>query len=191
MVPLQRWWVMNRLSGSSVRRTSKRSILLRPLLYASFSLTVSAFAQPQTPSQVVTWMASLDSSTPLKRGAKITAQLQATIRNGWHVYSISQLPGGPSPTIISVPDGQPLSEVGTILGPLPREAYDSNFDMKTEFYERSATFKVPLEVAPAAKPGAGRIVIHVRFQTCNDNLCLPPSKIEVPLTFRIAGSHPQ
>ena len=140
------------------------------------------------PSEVVTWKASLSSSAPLKRGEKITAKLQATIKSGWHVYSISQMPGGPSPTIIGVPDGQLLSEAGTILGPLPREAYDPNFDMKTEFYERSAAFKVPLEVTATATPGAGKIVVKVRFQTCNDRICLPPSTVEVPLAFRVATS---
>ncbi len=140
------------------------------------------------PSQIVTWRASLNSNAPLKHGEEVTAQLKATIRNGWHVYSISQLPGGPSPTIISVPKGQPLNEAGAILGPPPLEAYDPNFNMKTEFYERSATFKVPLEVTQTASPGASKIVIKVHFQTCNDHLCLPPTKIEVPLIFRVAGS---
>jgi DsbC/DsbD-like thiol-disulfide interchange protein len=182
---------MIKLRGVSGLCTSGRSIVLRPLVCFAFLLTFLPLAKAQTPSQVVNWKASLNSSAPLKHGEKITAQLQATIRDGWHVYSISQPPGGPSPTIIGVPDGLPLSQAGTIIGPLPLEAYDPNFDMKTEFYERSAAFKVPLEVTPKAKPGSGNITIKVRFQTCNDRLCLPPSKIEVPLAFRVATSSPQ
>jgi DsbC/DsbD-like thiol-disulfide interchange protein len=177
---------MNRLKGVSGLCTSTRSIVLRSLVCFGFLLTSLPLAKAQTPSQIVTWKASLNSSAPLKHGDKITAQLHATIRNGWHVYSISQLLGGPSPTIINVPDGQPLSQAGTILGPFPREAYDPNFNMKTEFYERSAAFKVPLEVAPTAKRGDGKIVIKVRFQTCNDRICLPPSTVEVPLNFRVS-----
>jgi DsbC/DsbD-like thiol-disulfide interchange protein len=176
---------MNRLMGVSQLCASMRSIVLRLLVCFAFLLAFLTLAKAQMPSQVVTWKAS-NSSAPLKHGDKITAQLRATIANGWHVYSISQPPGGPSPTIIGVPDGQSLSEAGTILGPLPREAFDPNFNMETEFYERSAAFKVPLEVTPTAKPGSGKIVIKVRFQTCNDRICLPPSTVEVPMAFRVA-----
>jgi len=179
---------MTRPAGISGWCSKWRLVTLRELACVTFLLTLSAVASAQTASQIVTWKGSLNSATPLRSGEKITAHLKATIKSGWHVYSISQLPGGPSPTIIGVPDGQFLSVAGTILGPLPREAYDPNFDMKTAFYEHSAAFKVPLEVTPTAMPGAGKIVIKVRFQTCNDTICLPPSTVEVPLAFRVAAS---
>jgi thiol-disulfide isomerase/thioredoxin len=51
----------------------------------------------------------------------------------------------------------------------------------TEFYQHSVNFDVPLVVDPAANSGLASAIIDVRFQTCNERLCLRPTTIHVPL----------
>jgi thiol:disulfide interchange protein DsbD len=106
------------------------------------------------------------------------------------MYSISQPPGGPTTTEISVPAKQVLEAAGTITGPVPQTAYDPNFEMQTEFYEGSASFNVPLVVSSKAKPRPAKVVIDVLFQVCNDTMCLPPTTVHVPLAVTIAPGAP-
>jgi thiol:disulfide interchange protein DsbD len=149
-------------------------------------LATTASAQ----DEVVNWSAKLDSARPLKLGDKVFAILDAEIESGWHMYSITQPPGGPTTTVISVPPKQVLQAAGTITGPVPQTAYDPNFEMDTEFYEESASFKVPLAVDSAAKPGPAKVFIDVLFQVCNDTTCMPPTTVHVPLAVTIAPGAP-
>lgn len=143
--------------------------------------------QPQKATDVVQWSAKPDGAQAVRVGQKIAASLDAKIETGWHVYSITQAPGGPTKAEISVPAGQPFKLSGAVVGPKPESAYDPNFEMKAEFYEKAASFKVPLAVVASAKPGEAKGTIDVLFQTCTDRICLPPTTAHVPLTVTIAG----
>jgi thiol:disulfide interchange protein DsbD len=125
-----------------------------------------------------------------RAGEKVSVELSAKIDSGWHLYSITQPPGGPTTTVISVPPKQVLEAAGTITGPVPQTAYDPNFEMDTEFYEELASFKVPLVVDSKAKPGPANVVIDVLFQVCNDTTCMPPTTVHVPLKVTIASGAP-
>ncbi len=159
--------------------------LERSVCATAFIVFVSIAALAQRPNEVVTWKGSLPVPAALRPGAKVTAKLEAKIQAGWHVYSISQPPGGPTPTVISVPEGQPFRLAGPVAGPVPHSVYDPNFQMQTEYYVDSATFRVPLRVAAGAASGPGKAMIDVIFQTCNDRICLPPATVHVPLSYRV------
>jgi DsbC/DsbD-like thiol-disulfide interchange protein len=148
-------------------------------------LTLEACAQNAT--DVVQWSAKPESTQAVRAGQKIAASLDARIDTGWHVYSITQAPGGPTKSEISVPANQPFKLAGVVIGPQPESAYDPNFEMKTEFYEKTAGFKVPLAVVASAKPGETTGTIDVLFQTCTDRICLPATTAHVPLTVMIAS----
>ncbi len=150
---------------------------------AVVSLTMSARAQ--TATDIVQWTATPTPET-VKPGAKVNAVLAAKIKAGWHVYSITQAGGGPFPTQISVPAAQVLKAAGAVVAPKPKTAYDPNFQMNTEFYEDSVRFQVPLVVVSDATLGQTSGTIDVRFQTCNDTLCLPPKTVHVPVAMTIS-----
>jgi thiol:disulfide interchange protein DsbD len=111
---------------------------------------------------------------PVEPGGRFEIELTARIEEGWHLYSITQLPGGPIQTRITLPDGQRFSLAAAPVGPSPKKQFDPNFSMETEWYDDSATFSLPILVAPDTPPGTHRLEVHARFQTCNDKLCLPP-----------------
>jgi thiol:disulfide interchange protein len=152
-------------------------------------LTQGSMSVAQSPSDVVKWSAALPSSKSLKPGAKLITRLEAKIKDGWHVYSITQPPGGPAPTIISVPRDQALRSDGEVTGTQPRSSYDPNFQMETQYYEESVRFRVPLAVYSSAKSGPANSVINVRFQTCDDRVCLPPATVHVRLSATVADSN--
>jgi thiol:disulfide interchange protein len=140
-------------------------------------LLLSAFAFGQKPEEVVKWSGHL-----AKSADHTEAVLTGKISPGWHVYSITQPPGGPNAASVSVPPGQPFHVQGPITGTKPRSAFDPNFQMNTEFYESSVTLNVPLATDSTAN--AQNIRMNVRFQTCNDRLCLPPKtvRLDLPIT---------
>lgn len=150
-------------------------------------LALALVTTAQTPDQVVHWSAKLASERPVKAGQKVAAVLDASIEPGWHVYSITQPPGGPSRTQISIPPNQMVKLADKIIGPKPQSVYDSTFSMQVESYKEAASFRLPLAVRADAKPGATESTLDVRFQACSDRLCLPPATKHVPLNVTIAG----
>ena len=83
--------------------------------------------------------------------------------------------------------GQPFALAGTIEGPPAHTAFDQSFGIETEFYQDSVTFDVPLKVAADASAGKKKARIDAYFQTCNDQLCLPPKTVPVEVPVEIAG----
>ena len=123
----------------------------------------------------------------MAQGAVTRVRLHAVIPEGWHLYSITQPPGGPVQTVITVPLGSALAITGSIAAPDPDIATDKNFDILTETYADSVTFTVPLI---ARMPGSTRIALKVAYQTCTDRYCLPPTSdvLEAPLIVTPAAA---
>lgn len=114
----------------------------------------------------------------INAGGKGTARINASIESGWNMYSISQGGGGPIPTRITLDEG-PFT-IGAVSGPKPKVKLDPNFGINTESYSGSAAFTVPFTVNPDATAGPATLNVKVRYQVCNDTVCLPPKT--VPLT---------
>jgi len=163
--------------------------LVNLLLAVAWLLIFSGAARAQNP---VTWAVKVNAPATLKAGDKFTAQVTAQIAPGWHLYSITQGAGGPIPTRITVPDGQPFKLAGNVSGPRPRVQMDPNFEINTETHEGSATFRTPLVVVADASAGAQQLNINVRFQACDDTKCLPPRtlKLNAPVTLAAAAAAP-
>lgn len=124
--------------------------------------------------------------TSIPAGGKGTAKVTANIGGGWYMYSITQGGGGPIPTRVTL-EGSSI-KAGGVSGPKPKVKFDENFQMNTESYSGSATFNIPFTVGADAPAGAQDLTASVRFQVCNDSVCLPPKtlKVSAPLTILAA-----
>jgi Disulphide bond corrector protein DsbC len=142
-----------------------------------FTLSICFAAHAQRPSEVVKWSAGLTGTKPNAPSAK----LSATIMDGWHVYALSQPDGGPTPLKISIPSGSPLMLAGPIAETKVVRHFDPSFNMETLYYLKTANFNLALKGGDAA-PGE-TLSIDVRFQACNDRLCLPPYTAHVSATL--------
>lgn len=153
--------------------TSRVAALLCFLLFA-----VSAVAQ-----NPITWSIKTNAPAAMKPDHRFTVQVTAQIESGWHLYSLTQSAGGPIPTRIIVPEGQPFKLAGNVSGPRPRVAMDPNFEINTETYENGVSFSVPIVVVADAPVGTHSFNVNVRYQACNDKNCLPPrtAKLSLPL----------
>ena len=156
-------------------------MISRVALSVIATVALTATAGAQTP---VKWTATqVASAVP---GGKASVKLSATIDEGWHIYSVTQGPGGPIPTKITVPAGQPIALDGTIKAAPPEVKFDENFGINVETYEKGAEFTVPVRVAKTAKAGTKHVQINTRYQVCNATTCLPPKTEKLTAALKIA-----
>jgi len=138
-------------------------------------LLFPAFAFGQNP---VAW--SLESEAKgktFKPEDKFQAKLKAKIEGEWHLYAVEQPEGGPSPTKITVAENLPFQLDGKTVSPNPITKFDPNFNIDTKFFAKEAEFNLPLKANAEAK--GDDLAINVKYQVCDDTLCLPPKTVKV------------
>ncbi|MFM8392378.1 MAG: cytochrome c biogenesis protein CcdA, partial [Acidobacteriota bacterium] len=130
----------------------------------------------------------------VKSGEKARIILTATIDPSWHLYSLTQPPGGPRPTRIAIDEASPVTLIGAPRQPKPRVAPDPNFSTPgqppflTETFENKVDFSLDVEVKPAAPAGATKVILKVSYQACDDHQCLPPRTRPVETDLVISGT---
>lgn len=144
-------------------------------------LAASPAAGQQRP---VVWTA-VPPGRAVPAGGVATVRLTATIDPGWHLYSITQGPGGPIPTRIALAPGQQFVLADSVRGPAPTRRPDPNFGIDVETYERAVTFALRLRASSEAAPGTDTVVIKARYQACNATLCLPPRTEAISVTLTV------
>jgi thiol-disulfide isomerase/thioredoxin len=170
-------------AGKSTYRKEILDLLSAQSSVVSYQLSVisgqfTAFAQ----SAVVLTVAP---STPVqaKIGATVDAKLPLQLRPGYHVQSntptdkyliplkLTWNPGPLQPAAVVYP--KPLMEKYS-FSPQPQSVFSGNFELTTKF-------KVPA----SAIAGPTAITGKLRYQACNDTMCLPPRNMDVSLQVDI------
>ena len=147
---------------------------------------VSAASQQRKELNPIQWSLKLDSARKTyHKGEQFTLQLQAQIEAGWHLYALEEIPNGPRPTRISLLEEQAFALAGEIGQPVPISNFDENFGVETQFYEEAVTFSLPLKIVAIPKPGRTKLRLQVRYQTCNDRLCLPPKTVKLETEVKL------
>ena len=100
----------------------------------------------------------------------------ATLEKGWHLYSITQKPGGPLATRITVATDSPRQTAGSFVPDPPPHvrAVDDVPAWKglpIEEHADRVIWRAPL------KAGIGAVQGSVRVQLCQDTSCLPPRSL--------------
>jgi thiol:disulfide interchange protein DsbD len=141
-----------------------RKVLIAIVL---LSLSVLGFAAGE-----VKWQA-LSTDKPLTVSSSSNLTIEATIAEGWHLYSVVDQ-DGPFPTTFSgegIEIGKPIREATLV-----REM-DKGFQKEIEFFKGKATFILPVTVT--GDPKAAKL--SVRFQVCKDGTCIPPTSVDISL----------
>jgi DsbC/DsbD-like thiol-disulfide interchange protein len=120
-------------------------------------------------------------------GRTVPITLQAEIAKGWHIYSLTQKPGGPIPLRLELVGGADVVVRGVINAPKPERTFDKNFGIETELYSGTARFTIPVGVPGHSLAGIRRFQIAARYQVCSDKVCLPSRTEKLDVAIRIAG----
>ena len=161
---------------------NRRASILALAILAAGALGAPAAAQKLNPVQ---WSltAEPDRAAP---GARILARLTARIEPGWHLYSLA----APQPivsTSIRLAENPAIASVG-IYQPKAHTTFDPNFGVNVDSYQDQAVFLLDVQTAPAAQPGPLELAAAVRFQSCNDKMCLPPRRVAATAAVTLDAS---
>lgn len=113
---------------------------------------------------------------PGRDGGADALAVTARLEPGWHLYSVTQKPGGPIATRISVAKDSPRSVTGPFVpdaDPHRRTADDVPAwkGLVIEEHAGVVTWRAPLAA------GAGEVRGSVSLQLCQETTCLPPQTI--------------
>ncbi len=103
------------------------------------------------------------------------ARLTANMEPGWHLYSPTTPQGGPIPTTIGLAEN-PAIDSYKIYEPKPETKFDPNFQLNTETFAGQQVFLLDVYFKKDVPAGSADVVAQVRYQCCNDRLCLPPKR---------------
>jgi thiol:disulfide interchange protein DsbD len=144
--------------------------MVRPPLVCFF-LLASLAAGAEDPVQ---WALTFDSKSAAP-GSHVLARFTGTIQPHWHVYSMTTPPGGPNPTTASIAENPAVAGF-KVYQPKPDRKLDPSFGIDTETFSDRYVLLFDIELKKDAAAGEAGIVANVRYQSCNDTICLPPKK---------------
>ncbi len=155
------------------------------MLWVVLWLMIGGGVAQEVPQQPIRWSAA-ETKIPAKAGQTVVVQVSATIDEGWHLYALEPVEGGPIPTKLAAGPASAFALVEKDIEKAePRRAIDPNFNMETAFYEETAAFGLPIAVAKTAAAGDRTVEITAAFQACNDRICLRPQTAAMRVTLTI------
>ena len=156
-------------------------------------LAVVAFAPRTGRAQIpaakdVVKSAAYTSFEPVARGREFQIAVVLKIRDGYHINARKTSLDYLIPTDLQVelPPGFKASEVSYPEGTLKTFAFS-----KTEALNvYTGTVILRLKVSPPADAALGtqHIPLKLRYQACNDSVCLPPVRQDVDTSFTVAAA---
>ena len=139
----------------------------------TFILCLPMIAQIQDPIKFKTEWKKLSND-------EVEVIFQATLDEGWHVYSTDLGDGGPISATFNVESQEGVELVGKLT---PRgeeiDKMDPIFNMRVRYFEDEATFVQKLKITGKNY----KITGYMQYGACNDENCLPPTSVE----FSFAG----
>jgi thiol:disulfide interchange protein DsbD len=131
----------------------------------------------------VIWSAQLQPKD-VRSGEGAQVVLTARIEKGWHLYSLTQPPGGSLPTSIELLPGAVLKSAGKPVQPTFIKKPNPAFKITDELYEKGVSFGIPVTVT--GKSGKQSAKVKVRYMVCNEKTCLPPKTETINVAFTVS-----
>lgn len=117
-------------------------------------------------------------------GQRGVVSLQAKVDRGWHVYSISQKPGGPGASKIKLPENEQFKLLGSFQpdrDPVVKTV--EVFSVPVEEHSGEVTWSAPIEIAADVKPEDLVLELSYTGQVCSDTTCIPINNRKVEAKF--------
>jgi Disulphide bond corrector protein DsbC len=131
------------------------------------------------PPETVRWTVAAVSKDVLRPGSSATLQLSGTILDGWHVYALTQQPGGPTPLRVTLDSNDIASVAGGPTDTAAEKVHDARFGLDTQYYTHAFSVQLPVRLSQQLIAGRQVIPVSVRFQSCSDRVCLPPKTLHL------------
>ncbi|MEE2779650.1 MAG: cytochrome c biogenesis protein CcdA [Myxococcota bacterium] len=122
---------------------------------------------------VVEWTGTFAPDTS-RSGEHVTLEVQATVPEKWHLYSMNKVPEGPTPLTLKV-EAEGLEPSGDWVGPAPKEEFDPVFKKDLEYFEGTVVHRRSYAVSGAT--GDRAVTVSVRGQICDPTTCILVTKV--------------
>jgi suppressor for copper-sensitivity B len=151
-------------------------------IFAAFGQAGTGSAGSPDPLALVTegLGSPVSASAAIERGAAPgqpdMLAVTVTLEEGWHLYSLTQKPGGPLPTRIAIADDSARKTAGGFQPDRPPRSHTIDDipawkGLVVEEHEGSVTWRAPLA------QGSGGVRGTVTVQLCREGACLPPETL--------------
>ncbi|MCZ6812089.1 MAG: thioredoxin family protein, partial [Planctomycetota bacterium] len=140
-----------------------------------------ASAQPRGAQVDTWWVFETDAAHP---GTTIHAALKVNIHGNFHVQSNKPLDEFLIPTVLTVSPPKGFT-VRTIVYPEPVMIKVPGLDEPQPGFEQEFVIGVALEVGRDVEPGVYPINISLRYQACDDRICLAPTTRELASVLQV------
>jgi len=118
-------------------------------------------------------------------GASGDAVLTLTILSGWHVNANPPAPDM-IPTKVTLKGDAGITSKAPAY-PEPKKTKLSFSEDELLVWDGTTTIQVPVTIAATATNGAHTLHGVVDFQSCNDQVCLPPMKVPFTVALTVTG----
>ncbi|MHB1558987.1 MAG: DUF255 domain-containing protein, partial [Isosphaeraceae bacterium] len=149
-----------------------------------------AASPAEAESKVVTATAATAANAPatVAPGGELDATIRLAIADGWHLYANPTGVPEMKPTTVALdPSSARSATVVSVKYPAGEaRVLASTGPGKVALYEGTIRIAARVRVSDAAQPGPLRLVFRLRYQACNDRLCLAPASLEIPLEIRVS-----
>ncbi len=129
------------------------------------------------------------SSSKVQRGRLVRATIQMDIPGGYHVNANKPLGKYAIPTTIKIEAPQ-----GVVVGPIvfPRALVRNLKAVNNErlaVYEGRAVFRFNVTIPANYGDGWMNLRAHVRYQSCNDDVCFPPKNQDIDFGLSVVRAN--
>ena len=122
----------------------------------------------------------------LAPGAHGTASVAVRVRSSWHVQANPASSPNSIPTTVSA-IGNAAIQIGMPVYPPGRTVKLAIDDQPLSVYDGAVAIRLPVTATAGAAAGRHDATGKLRFQACNDQLCLPPTTVEFKLPIEIVA----
>jgi DsbC/DsbD-like thiol-disulfide interchange protein len=160
-------------------------LVIQPLLLVILLVTPANFlAMPLPQSAPNIGVTAALSTAKVQRGRAVQATVVMDIPSGFHVNSNRPLEKFLIPTQLKIetPKGVRVSAVSYPRAVLRNFKFSKN---RVSVYEGRATMRFSVTVPASFPSGTSEMKAHLRYQSCNDEVCFPPQTRDVSLWLNV------
>ena len=185
---------MNLIDVNSQRKRAKirvqaarAAICVFLLVFAAANIRAPrAAAQVPSPKDVVA-PSAFASYDPVARGKEFQIAVVMKIREGFHVNARKKSAEYLIATDLKT-DGATGFKIGEVTYPEGQERTFTFSKAPLNVYEKTVVLKVPVTALADAPTGAQHIPLKLKYQACNNEVCLPPVTLPVDATVNVTAS---
>jgi thiol:disulfide interchange protein DsbD len=122
-------------------------------------------------------------------GTTVEVEIPFTVLGGWHINAHRPNEEFLVASVLTLASA-PGVKVGAARYPDAKQVNLSFSETPLAVYEGDATIVVPITIEAGAPTGERALAGSLRFQACNDQVCLPPAGVPVRIALVIEGGAP-